>query len=361
MPIDPAKPFDLLFTVDPHWADLRLDLYLKRMMPAISRVRLQRYIREGRVEVNGKARPANWRVRLGDHVLLRCREPAEGADAGRHIPLHILYEDDDIVAVNKQAGLVVHPVGLHRHDTLMNAIYWRYRDILPESQAISLVNRLDQFTSGIVLVAKNTAAKQALQEQFEARQPRKTYLALCVGWPDAERGEIDLPLGPALSRKHRCQMGVRYDGAGKPSHTSYEVIERCRGIWATAEESKTEGEGGEARFSLVRLTPHTGRTHQLRVHMAAIDHPLAADDRYGDGCALCLTLTGEPEVILERYALHAAEISFRHPRSQQPITIAAPLAEDIAQAVSYLQRGAVCSRLALRRHQANNELRSARR
>jgi 23S rRNA pseudouridine1911/1915/1917 synthase len=122
MPIDPAKPFDLRFRVDPTWADLRLDRFVRAMVPSMSRTKIQKYIRDGRVEVNGAPRPANWKVREKDEVLLRCNVPEEGEDAGRRIPLAVLYEDDDILVVDKQPGLVVHPVARHRHDTLLNAL-----------------------------------------------------------------------------------------------------------------------------------------------------------------------------------------------------------------------------------------------
>ncbi|MDR2391916.1 MAG: hypothetical protein LBE84_09600, partial [Planctomycetota bacterium] len=148
MAIDPAKPYDLLFTVQPSQDRERLDLFVKSMLPSMSRTRVQVRVAEGRVEVNGSPRPANWRVLAGDRILLRCREPDGGAEkTGRNIPLDVLYEDGDVVAVNKPPGLLVHPVGKHRHDTLLNALYWRYKDVLPDGESVTLANRLDQYTS----------------------------------------------------------------------------------------------------------------------------------------------------------------------------------------------------------------------
>lgn len=321
MPIDPAKPFDLHFVVDPNWAELRLDQYVKAMIPAMSRTKIQRYVREGRALVNDEPRPANWRVRLGDAVLLRCNVPEEGDDAGKRIPLEIIYEDDDILAVNKQPGLVVHPVSLHRHDTLLNALYWRYKDLLPPEQEVSLANRLDRNTSGVILVSKHTESKRRLQVQFEAREPRKTYLALVEGDGVSPAGEIDLPLGPAAGRNDRCKIGVRRDEAGKPSRTSYVTLERYDG------------------YALVELRPHTGRQHQLRVHMAEIGYPLVCDDRYGSPESLAAVSPRGEERIIARYALHACRLEFAHPRTGVALDLLAPPAADMAGVLEALRAG----------------------
>ncbi len=331
MPIDPSKPFDLRYRVDPTWADMRLDRYVKAMVPAMSRTRIQKYVRDERVEVNGEARPANWRVRLGDEVVLRCRAPAGANETARRIPLAILYEDEDVVAIDKQPGLVVHPVALHRHDTLLNALYWRYKETLPAEQEVSLANRLDRYTSGVILVAKHTASKQALQPQFERRTTRKVYRALCEGLVHEDAGVIDLPIGPGEGTD-RCKMAIR--DTGKPSRTSFRVLER----FAAA--------AGRPEFTLVELEPHTGRQHQLRLHLAATGHPLVCDDRYGDPRGLLVT-TGGDEHALARYALHAAALTFAHPASGEPTTVTAPLASDLAGVAEGLRAGGTPRREAL--------------
>lgn len=323
MAIDPAKPFDLEFAVMPAQDRLRLDLFVKAMIPSMSRTRIQERIGEGRVDVNGVRRPANWKVLEGDIVAVRCREPEEGGDAARRILLDILYEDDDIIAINKQSGLVVHPVGRHRHDTLLNALYWRYKDALPEGEAVNLVNRLDQYTSGVVLAVKHAEAKRILQEDFENRVPKKTYLALCRGRVEGVGGDIDLPIGPDPTGRDHCLMAVRHDAAGKPSRTSYVVEERFSGP-----------------FTLVRLHPETGRQHQLRVHMAALGHPLVGDARYGGGHRLELAIGGGA-IVVERYALHASELVFRHPANGGEMRMVAPLAPDMRDAVAALRDGAL--------------------
>ncbi len=322
MPIDPAKPFDLVYDVMPAYDRRRLDHFVKAMIPSMSRTRIQQRIAEGRVEVNGARRPANWRVLPGDTVLIRCHVPDDGADAGKNIPLSILYEDDDLIAVNKPAGLVVHPVGKHRHDTLLNALYWRYKDQLPENETVNLANRLDQYTSGVVLAVKNARAKRILQEDFEARLPEKTYLALCRGVFAHDAGEVDLPIGPDTSGRDHCVMTVRRDALGKASRTVYAVQERFAG------------------FTLARLHPVTGRQHQLRVHMAALGHPLAADSRYGGGHRLELRGRDGEETLLQRYALHACELAFRHPADGREMRVEAPLAADLQAAATALRGGA---------------------
>ncbi len=323
MAIDPSKPFDLTYETMPTQDGWRLDLFVKAMIPSMSRTRIQQRIAEGRVEVNGAARPSNWRVRLGDSVLVRCHVPTGEEDAGRTIPLDIVYEDDDILAVNKQAGLIMHPVGKHRHDTLLNALYWRYRDVLPEDENINLANRLDQFTSGVVLATKHAAAKRILQEDFENRVPQKTYLALVRGRVADDDGEVDLPIGPDPEGRDHCRMGVRHDSLGKPSHTYYHVEERF-----------------DSSFTLVRLKPVTGRQHQLRVHMAALGHPLAADAKYGGGVRLELLRECGGTLALERFALHAAALTFRHPMRACEMTVEAPLAADLAEVVRAIRDGA---------------------
>jgi pseudouridine synthase, RluA family len=320
MAIDPAKPFDLLYTVMPDQDRMRLDLYVKAMIPSMSRTRIQERIGEKRALVNGTPRPSNWRVLAGDAVLIRCREPEGGDDAAKRIPLDILYEDEDIVVVNKQPGLVVHPVGKHRHDTLLNALFWRYREELAEDESMSLANRLDQYTSGVILAAKHAAAKRVLQEDFENRMPQKTYIALCRGVVAEDEGVIDWPIGPDGEGDH-CRMAVRHDELGKPSETAYRVLTRF------------------SRFTLVELRPVTGRQHQLRVHMAALGYPLVADARYGGGYRLEVRLGGK-NISIERYALHAASLAFAHPVTGKAMECSAPLTADMAGIVDALGLGA---------------------
>lgn len=340
MPIDPSKPFDLRYEVTRNYMDIRLDQFVKAMVPSMSRTRIQTHIRDSRVSVNGTPRPANWRVRLDDLVILHCKEPGgDAVEQAKNIPLEFLYEDDDLAALNKQPGLVVHPVGIYRHNTLLNALYWHYKDILPADQEISLANRLDQFTSGVILVAKNTASKRVLQDQFENRETAKIYQALCEGVVGPDSGEINEPIGPGTG-PCRTSMEIRHDAEGKPAQTAFTVLERFPA------DPACEGDKG---FTLVRLAPHTGRQHQLRVHMAHLGHPLVCDDRYGIARPLIAggdalrsddTPTNEEgSAQIRRYALHACALTFTHPDGRV-LTVEAPLAEDLRRTLELLRCGA---------------------
>ena len=313
----------------PTYRDLRLDLFVKAMVPSMSRTKIQKYCGCGRILVNGAPRPANWVVRLDDSVTLCCKDPENGGsgETARKIAdeLDILYEDDAIIAINKPAGLVVHPVGRHRHDTLLNALYMRYKDILPPEQEISLANRLDQYTSGLILVAKNTDSKRVLQEQFEFRKVSKEYFALCTGVLPDDRGRIDAPLGPADPDTTLLQA-VRFDGLGKPAQTDYETLERF------------PARDGDRGLTFVHLLPHTGRQHQLRVHFAHIGHPLLGDQHYGKPETLTLEHSGRTAEIA-RYALHAAKLTFRHPDGSVR-TLTAPLPADMQGVLAALRADA---------------------
>lgn len=333
MPIDPAKPFDLRYEVTRNYLDHRLDQFVKAMVPSMSRTRIQNHIREGRVSVNDEVRPANWRVRLDDRVILHCREPEGGAvEEAKNIPLEFIYEDDELAVLNKQPGLVVHPVGIYRHNTLLNALYWHYKDLLPPEQEISLANRLDQFTSGVILLAKNTTSKRILQGQFENRETHKVYQALCEGVLAQDAGSIDAPIGPGRG-EFRTSMEVRDDEEGKQAHTAYEVLERFLPLPGAPGDAEDKG------YTLVRLMPHTGRQHQLRVHMAHIGHPLVCDDRYGFSRPLQLEDARGHTAEVRRYALHACELTFTHPDGRV-MTVQAPLATDLQEALILLRAGA---------------------
>lgn len=327
MPIDPAKPFDLTFTVTPTYREWRLDLFVKAMVPSMSRTKIQKYCAAEKIFVNGMARVANWIVQLNDKVLLSCRPPTDNVQAvAQEIAddLVIIYEDDDLLAINKAAGLVVHPVGKHRHDTLLNALYLRYKNTLPHEQEVSLCNRLDQFTSGIILVAKHTDAKRILQEQFEFRRVKKEYLALCVGVISDDHGVIDLPLGPAEIGKNLLQA-VRHDEYGKPAQTRWEVQQRF------APPNNHRG------FTLLKLQPHTGRQHQLRVHLAHYGYPLLCDQHYGSAQILRLVSPEKRTVEISRYALHAQTLTFIHPRTNCEQTLSAPLPDDLREIIYGLE------------------------
>jgi len=343
MAIDPAKPFDLTYRVDGAFDGLRVDRFVQAMVPTISRTRIQAYNREGRILVNDERRAQNWRVREGDVVTLRCPVPPGGASLGRDIPVDVMWEDGYLLAVNKQPGLVVHPVALHRHDTLMNALYWRYRDRLGPGNELSLVNHIDKLTSGLVLVSKDPEAKRDLQRQFEARSVDKGYLGLALGEMEADAGTIDRPVGPRKGTQNRVLQDVREDGEGRPSQSAFRVLERlCAPV--------RPADGGPARrerFTLVRLVPRTGRQHQLRVHLAYLGHPLVGDHLYGDNHGLRATGPDGGEVEIARFALHAHWLAFDHPVTGKRMEVTAPPSADLAGVLDALRAGQPLARFAL--------------
>ncbi len=292
---------------------LRLDVFLKQRLPWRSREHLKSRVREGHVTVNGEAARVAQTVRERDVVRVVLERTGVAFDPGS-IPLDVLYEDDVLVAIDKPAGFVVHPVGVHQMDTIINALHRRYR--CPEDPARDVVpklaHRLDQYTSGLLLVAKRDDVRGELGRQFEEREVKKEYLAIVRGRPDPARGEIDAPIGTPVEPGKKLPMVVREDG--EPSLTLYE----------------TERELGE--YTLVRCRPATGRTHQIRLHLAYIGHPLPADRLYGDGQPLVV----DGEVLLDRYPLHSASLTFRHPVRGEMMTLTAPLAADLARAVDRL-------------------------
>lgn len=319
--IDPSKPFDLTHIVDEAQSGQRLDIYVHDRVPTISRTRIKAYNAEGRVLVNGVVRPDSWKVRTGDTVVLKCHIPEGALEAAARIPLDIVQEDDDYAAVNKQSGLVVHPVALHRHDTLLNALFHRYKDLLGPEGEIALGNRIDKLTSGLVLVSKHAQAKRGLQQQFEGRTVLKEYAAIVCGCVADEEGVVDSPIGPKKNRANRCLMDIRDDEEGRPSLTSWHVLERFDA------------------YTLVACQPKTGRQHQIRVHMRSIGHPLLGDHLYGDGMGVRATASDGREVILDRFALHAKSVWLKHPVSGEPLEVHAPLAEDMAAMLVALREG----------------------
>ena len=326
MAIDPAKPFDLEYDVHENQHGMRLDRYVNFVVPTISRTRIQQYNKKGRILLNGENVTASTRVREGDHVVLKCQVPEGRIDIARDIPLDIIYEDEWLVAVNKQPGLVVHPVALHRHDTLLNAMFYRYENTLPPDRELSLANRIDKFTSGVILVTKDVEVKRHLQEQFEARTVQKTYRCIVHGHVQEDSGTVDLPIGPKLNRTNRCQMGIRTDAEGKPSQTNYTVLERL--------ESADLGP-----FSLVRVAPKTGRQHQIRVHMAALGHPLAGEHMYGANEGIEWHPPVDEVGRLDRFALHAETLDVIHPKTEMELNLVAPLADDMEEFLHALRSG----------------------
>jgi 23S rRNA pseudouridine1911/1915/1917 synthase len=307
----------------------RLDVFVTRRCPGLSRSVVQRLIREGRVAVGGRPGRAGQRLEPGDRVLVRMPTEAPEPLRPEPIPLTVVYEDNDLLVVDKPAGLTVHPaadlpasakggsasgggqVGARR-GTLAAALL-AYRPELagvggPERPGI--VHRLDRDTSGLLVVAKNEAARAALARQWKERQVEKGYLALVHGRLEPPQGVIDAPIGRDL--RHRQRMAV-VEG-GRAARTAYRVQRYLQ-----------TGPGGQDSYSMVEVTPSTGRTHQIRVHFAALGHPLVGDRVYG-----------RPSAVLGRQFLHAHRLAFRHPVDGRPLEFESPLPEDLRLALDRL-------------------------
>jgi len=315
--------------------DKRLDRYLVDRVPFLSRTQIQRLIDEEAITVNGRVPKSSTKLRKGDRIVAALPPPPSGAIQPEDIPLDVLYEDDSIIVVNKPAGLIVHPARSHKSGTLVNALAWRFKHVSggelskvgEEFARPGVVHRLDKHTSGAIVSAKNDTAHWRLGKQFEMRRTDKRYLALVHGSPEKDVETIDLPLGkhPSIKEKY----AVRFDETGKPSLTIARVRERYI------------APGGE-KYALVELELKTGRTHQIRVHLSYLGMPIVGDDMYGGKHTTERMLGGEGDaMLLARQALHATTLGFRHPMTEKPMSFTAPVAADIARAISLLRRASV--------------------
>jgi 23S rRNA pseudouridine1911/1915/1917 synthase len=315
--------------------DKRLDRYLVDRVPFLSRTQIQRLIDEEAITVNGRVPKSSTKLRKGDRIVAALPPPPSGAIQPEDIPLDVLYEDDSIIVVNKPAGLIVHPARSHKSGTLVNALAWRFKHVSggelskvgEEFARPGVVHRLDKHTSGAIVSAKNDTAHWRLGKQFEMRRTDKRYLALVHGSPEKDVETIDLPLGkhPSIKEKY----AVRFDETGKPSLTIARVRERY------------VAPGGE-KYALVELELKTGRTHQIRVHLSYLGMPIVGDDMYGGKHTTERMLGGEGDaMLLARQALHATTLGFRHPMTEKPMSFTAPVAADIARAISLLRSASV--------------------
>jgi len=288
----------------------RLDRYLCERSPDRSRAEIQRWIREGHVLVNARLAKPGQALKAGDRVQVSIPATRESAIEPEPIALSIVYEDEDIIVVDKPAGMVVHPAAGHASGTLVNAILHH----CPELAGVGgvrrpgIVHRLDKDTSGLILVAKNDRAHRHLQAQFKARAVEKIYLALVHGRVEPRRGRIDAAIG--RHRRHRQRMAVLPEGQGRSAQTDYEVIAYYR------------------EATLVEARPLTGRTHQIRVHFASIGRPLVGDELYG--------LRRDP-FRLGRHFLHAHRLRFRRPRDESWLSLASPLPAELTALLHRLE------------------------
>jgi 23S rRNA pseudouridine1911/1915/1917 synthase len=292
------------FSATTEQAGRRLDHVLHAHFPQYSRARLQDWIKHGRVTLNGAPARASRTLREGDRIDVEPAAPPPLRAEPEAIPLRVLYEDEDLVAIDKPAGMVVHAgAGVHT-GTLVNALLGRFQSLsaLGGDLRPGIVHRLDRFTSGVILVAKNDAAHRALAALFAGRQVEKTYLVLVHGNVTPDRGRIEKPI--ARDPRHRTRMTARL-GRGRAAWTEYRVLQRFAG------------------FTFLEVRIGTGRTHQIRVHLASIGHPVAGDRLYGAPAKNEIYAPGE------RFFLHAQRIRFQHPGTGQPLEIESPLPQDL--------------------------------
>ncbi len=285
-------------------AGQRLDRFLQEQLPQYSRARLQEWIKAGRVRVNGAAERASRRLRGGEVIEVEPAELPPLRATPEDIPLRILYEDDDVIAVDKPAGMVVHAGAGRRTGTLVNALLHRFGALsrVGGEERPGIVHRLDRQTSGVLLVARNDAAHRRLAAQFAGRQVEKVYLALVHGSVRQEQGRIEKPI--ARDRRARVRMSARLSG-GRAATTEYRVLRRLAG------------------FTLLEVRIRTGRTHQVRVHLADLGHPVAGDRLYGAPAGVA----GPPAPA--RFFLHAHRIRFLQPSTGEPVTVESPLPEEL--------------------------------
>ncbi|MGE3962994.1 MAG: RluA family pseudouridine synthase [Planctomycetota bacterium] len=312
-----AETFHSL-TVGADAAGERVDHWLHLQFTDLSRSALKRYIEEGRVLVNGAPPKPSTTLRAGSEVSVRIPAPPPLRPIAQEIPLAVIFEDDAILVINKGPDMVVHPSpGRSPQGTLVNALLGRPGQLSSEGGDYrpGIVHRLDRETSGLIVVARTDAAHRNLAAQFKARAVAKEYLAFAHEVPNSAEGLVDLPVG--RSPTQRKKMTVRHDEQGKESQTRWRV------------------ERTLARFTWFRLFPRTGRTHQIRVHLKSLGHPIVCDALYGREKKITLseihgrTPKAGEEAVLDHHALHAARLSFAHPVHGQPLTFEAPLPREL--------------------------------
>lgn len=298
----------------------RIDTHIAARLPELSRSRVAQLLAEGSVRLNGAVPRKSERVAPGDVVEVEVPPPEPSEILAEDIPLVIVYQDRDLLVIDKPAGLVVHPAPGHRTGTLVNALLHHVDDLsgIGGVRRPGIVHRLDKDTSGLMIVAKHDRAHRRLAAALKRREIRRGYLAAAWGHLEEERVTVDAPVG----RSHRDRKKMAVTETGRRAVTHFRRVER----WVAAD--------------LVAAELETGRTHQIRVHLAHIGHPVVGDQVYGGGGARGISGTGrvwarELESRVPRQFLHAAHLSFAHPRTREPLRFEAPLPPDLAGAAEW--------------------------
>ena len=289
------------FKVDSDSSRERLDIFLSVQQTEISRSHLKKLIVEGWVTVNGVEQRAGYKVRAGDRIMIQVPSPIGLDTSPEAIPLNIIFEDEYLIALDKPVGMVVHPAPGHSSGTMVNALLHHCNDLsgIGGVERPGIVHRLDKDTSGLVIAAKTESAHKNLARQFKKREIRKEYLAIVKGNVKKDKGSIHASIG--RHKVHRKKMDTRALN-GREAQTEYEVVHRSVG------------------WSYLRLWPKTGRTHQIRVHLASIHHPIIGDKLYGGKST---------HHKMDRQALHAHRLELKHPITGSNLSFCAPLPPDM--------------------------------
>jgi 23S rRNA pseudouridine1911/1915/1917 synthase len=297
----------------------RLDAFLAARVEGWSRARLQDLIEEAAVLVDGRTAKPAYKVRAGDCIEIELTLPPAEAFTPENIPVAVIYEDDDLIVINKPAGLVVHPAAGISHGTLANALAFHFEQLSTRAGVArpGIVHRLDRGTSGLMLVAKTEAAHEHLAGQFRARKVFKSYLALAHGQVEKRKGEIDQPI--ARDPGSRVRMAVVR--GGRSALSLYRVRERFD------------------RFTLLDVELKSGRTHQIRVHLAWLKHPVVGDEVYGAGRDKTITDAEVRRAVskLNRQFLHSAELGFRHPTTGEEMKFKAELPSELSSLLNLIK------------------------
>ncbi|WP_411829352.1 RluA family pseudouridine synthase [Paenibacillus alginolyticus] len=287
--------------VEEQYASERIDKFITEALEEdVSRTLVQQWVKDGHVKVNGKTIKPNYKLSEQDVISLRIPEPQGVELAAENIPLNVVYEDADVIVINKQRGLVVHPAPGHYSGTLVNALMFHCKDLSGINGELrpGIVHRIDKDTSGLIMSAKNDKAHASLAEQLKAHTVNRKYIALVHGNLQHDQGTIDAPIGRDSNDR---KMYTVTEKNSKQAVTHFVVIERF------------------GDFTLVELKLETGRTHQIRVHMKFIGHPLVGDPMYGKSKGM----------LMDGQALHAAILGFKHPRTEEWLQFEAPIPADM--------------------------------
>lgn len=291
---------------------LRIDKYLTILEPNLSRSYLQKLIAEGHITVNDRIVKANYRISEGDELSYFIPAPAELCILPESLPLEILYEDSDIIVINKEKGMVVHPAAGHTTGTLVNGLLYHCKDSLSGINGIArpgIVHRIDKDTTGVLVVCKNDHSHQRIAEQLKVHSITRRYHAICYRSFEQQEGRVEAPIGRHPT--DRKKMAVTHRN-GKPAITNYRVLETLSG-----------------KYSYIECTLETGRTHQIRVHLSSIGHPILGDTVYG---------SAKNEFHLQGQTLHAKVLGFQHPTTGSYMEFEAPLPDYFKQLLSKLRK-----------------------